>query len=62
MSGQEISAAGQLRLMTAQHHAAQHQSQQQGTAQGTYQVCKCSYYKCILTIIYWHVLFFLLTV
>jgi len=38
MSGQEISAAGQLRLMTAQHHAAQHQSQQQGSAQGTYQV------------------------
>lgn len=38
MSGQEISAAGQLRLMTAQHHAAQHQNQQQGTTQGTYQV------------------------
>jgi len=34
MSGQEISAAGQLRLMTAQHHAAQ----QQGSTQGTYQV------------------------
>ncbi|XP_022171154.1 PAX-interacting protein 1 isoform X2 [Myzus persicae] len=33
MSGQEISAAGQLRLMTAQHHAAQ----QQGSTQGTYQ-------------------------
>jgi hypothetical protein len=38
MSGQEISAAGQLRLMTAQHHAAQHQNQQQSTTQGTYQV------------------------
>lgn len=38
MSGQEISAAGQLRLMTAQHHAAQHQNQQSST-QGTYQVC-----------------------
>lgn len=40
MSGQEISAAGQLRLMTAQHHAAQHQNQQQSGAQGAYQVCK----------------------
>lgn len=40
MSGQEISAAGQLRLMTAQHHAAQHQNQQQGGNQGTYQVQK----------------------
>lgn len=38
MSGQEISAAGQLRLMTAQHHAAQHQNQQQAGTQGTYQV------------------------
>lgn len=38
MSGQEISAAGQLRLMTAQHHAAQHQNQPQGSVQGTYQV------------------------
>lgn len=38
MSGQEISAAGQLRLMTAQHHAAQHQNQQQGSVQGAYQV------------------------
>lgn len=37
MSGQEISAAGQLRLMTAQHHAA-HQNPQVNT-QGTYQVC-----------------------
>ncbi|KAF0746081.1 PAX-interacting protein 1-like isoform X1, partial [Aphis craccivora] len=33
ISGQEISAAGQLRLMTAQHHAAQ----QQGNTQSTYQ-------------------------
>jgi len=40
MSGQEISAAGQLRLMTAQHHANQHQNQnqQQSNTQGTYQV------------------------
>lgn len=38
MPGQEISAAGQLRLMTAQHHAA-HQNPQ-GNTQGTYQVCK----------------------
>lgn len=37
MTGQEISAAGQLRLMTAQHHAA-HQNPQ-GNTQGTYQVC-----------------------
>lgn len=33
MSGQELSAAGQLRLMTAQHHAAQQQSGMQGTYQ-----------------------------
>jgi len=50
MSGQEISAAGQLRLMTAQHHAAQ----QQGTTQGTYQVIYqliCNY----VTVLYWSV-------